>query len=72
MVRHRRPSPLVGIVADQFIGRVLARYYKRGPVGSLSFSILQLRIFPPMAIMIPVMIMWSAFKLVDTWYGWSL
>ena len=25
--------------------------------------------FPPMAIIIPVMIMWSAFRLIDTWYG---
>ena len=59
---------LLGIVVDQIIGRLLARYYK-GPAGSLAFSILQLRMFPPMAILIPVMIMWSAFRLVDTWYG---
>jgi multiple sugar transport system permease protein len=59
-------------VADQLIARGLARIYTRGPVGSLSFSILQLRFFPPMAIMIPVMIMWSAFKFVDTWYGVTL
>jgi multiple sugar transport system permease protein len=55
-------------VADQVIGRLLARYYK-GPAGSLAFSILQLRMFPPMAILIPIMIMWSTFKLIDTWYG---
>jgi len=59
---------LLGIGVDQAIGRLLARFYK-GPTGSLAFSILQLRMFPPMAIMIPVMLMWSAFKLVDTWYG---
>lgn len=59
---------LLGIAVDQIIGRLLARYYK-GPAGSLAFSILQLRMFPPMAILIPVMIMWSAFRLVDTWYG---
>ena len=59
---------LLGIAADQVIGRLLERYYK-GPAGSLAFSILQLRMFPPMAILIPLMIMWSAFKLVDTWYG---
>ena len=59
---------LLGIAADQVIERLLARYYK-GPTGSLAFSILQLRMFPPMAILIPVMIMWSAFKLIDTWYG---
>ena len=41
-------------------------------MGSLAFSILQLRMFPPMAILIPVMIMWSAFRLIDTWYGLML
>ena len=56
----------LGIAADQLIGRLLARYYK-GPAGSLAFSILQLRMFPPMAIVIPVMIMWSTLGLVDTW-----
>jgi ABC-type glycerol-3-phosphate transport system permease component len=63
---------VIGIFADQGIARGLARVYKRGPVGSLSFSILQLRFFPPMAILIPVMIMWSAFRLIDTWYGLAL
>ncbi|HEX9118806.1 MAG TPA: carbohydrate ABC transporter permease, partial [Anaerolineae bacterium] len=61
----------IGIVADQLIARGLALVYK-GPVGSLAFSILQLRFFPPMAIMVPVMIMWAAFKIVDTWYGVGL
>jgi len=59
---------LLGIIMDQLIGRLLTRYYK-GPVGSLAFSILQLRMFPPMAILIPVMFMWATFRLVDTWYG---
>lgn len=59
---------LLGIFVDQVIGRLMARYYK-GPAGSLAFSILQLRMFPPMAILIPIMIMWSTFKLIDTWYG---
>jgi ABC-type glycerol-3-phosphate transport system permease component len=62
---------LLGVIADQLIGWALARYYK-GPAGSLAFSILQLRMFPPMAILIPVMIMWSTLHLVDTWYGLSI
>ncbi len=62
---------IIGILADQLIARGLSRVYK-GAVGSLSFSILQLRFFPPIAILIPVMIMWATFKLVDTWYGVSL
>lgn len=62
---------IIGIAADQVIGRAMGRFYK-GQVGSLAFSILQLRMFPPMAILIPVMIMWSAFRLIDTWYGLTL
>ena len=60
---------LLGMVANQLIGRTGS--HLQGPVGSLSFSILQLRMFPPMAILIPVMIMWSALRLIDTWYGLS-
>jgi ABC-type glycerol-3-phosphate transport system permease component len=63
---------VIGIAADFAIAYALALIYRRGAVGSLSFSILQLRFFPPMAILIPVMIMWASFKLVDTWYGLSL
>ena len=59
----------IGIVVDDLIGRVMGRLYTRGPVGNLSFSILQLRMFPPIAIMIPIMIMWAAFFLVDTLQG---
>ncbi|HUW13982.1 MAG TPA: carbohydrate ABC transporter permease [Anaerolineae bacterium] len=59
---------ILGMVANELVGRFLARIYGR-PVGSLSFSILQLRMFPPMAILIPLMIMWSALRLNDTWYG---
>jgi len=40
--------------------------------GNLPLALLQLRIFPPMAVMIPVMIMWSFLGLVDTWYGLAL
>jgi multiple sugar transport system permease protein len=60
---------IIGFLADMVIGKVAGRIYKRGQVGNLAFSILQLRMFPPIAIMIPVMIMWSTFRLVDKWYG---
>ena len=59
---------VVGFIVDGYIGRLMGVVYK-GAVGNLAFSILQLRMFPPIAIMIPVMIMWSTFRLVDTWYG---
>ena len=40
--------------------------------GNLPLALLQLRIFPPMAVMIPVMIMWTFLGLIDTWYGLAL
>lgn len=63
------PLILIGIVLDYVIGGLMARFYTRGPVGNLAFSILQLRMFPPIAIIIPIMIMWSALNMIDTWYG---
>ncbi|WP_309085507.1 carbohydrate ABC transporter permease [Chelativorans sp.] len=39
---------------------------------NLPLALIQLRLFPPMAVMIPVMIMWSFLGLVDTWWGLAL
>jgi multiple sugar transport system permease protein len=47
----------------------LSRY---GQGGNLPLALLQLRLFPPMAVMIPVMVMWSWLALMDTWYGLAL
>ena len=38
----------------------------------LPLSVLQLRLFPPLAVMIPVMVMWAFIGAVDTWWGLSL
>ncbi|TMV15269.1 carbohydrate ABC transporter permease [Arenibacterium halophilum] len=40
--------------------------------GNLPLALIQLRLFPPMAVMIPVMIMWAFLGLIDTWYGLAL
>lgn len=40
--------------------------------GNLPLALLQLRISPPMAVMIPVMIMWTFLRLIDTWFGLAL
>lgn len=40
--------------------------------GNLPLSVLQLRLFPPLAVMIPVMIMWAFLGMTDTWWGLSL
>lgn len=43
-----------------------------GSGGNLPLALIQLRIFPPMAVMIPVMIMWAFLGLIDTWWGLAL
>lgn len=43
-----------------------------GAGGNLPLALIQLRIFPPMAVMIPVMIMWAFLGLIDSWYGLAL
>ena len=39
---------------------------------NLPLSVLQLRLFPPLAVMIPIMILWAFFGMIDTWWGLSL
>jgi len=39
---------------------------------NLPLALIQLRLFPPMAVMIPVMIMWAFLGLTDTWWGLAL
>jgi multiple sugar transport system permease protein len=61
---------VVGTIIAMVAG-VLAAYgisrFKAG--GSLPFSLLQLRMFPPIAIIIPIMIMWAFLHMIDKWYG---
>ncbi len=39
---------------------------------NLPLALIQLRLFPPMAVMIPVMIMWAFLGMTDTWWGLAL
>lgn len=39
---------------------------------NLPLALIQLRLFPPMAVMIPVMMMWAFLGLMDTWWGLAL
>ena len=43
-----------------------------GSGANLPLALIQLRLFPPMAVMIPVMIMWSFLGLMDSWFGLGL
>jgi len=60
---------IIAMTAGTAAAYGLSRY---GSGQNLPLALLQLRLFPPMAVMIPVMVMWSWLKLMDTWYGLAL
>lgn len=60
---------LIAVVA----GTLGAYGVSRFAVGkNLPLGVLQLRLFPPLAVLIPVMIMWAFLGMIDTWWGLSL
>ena len=59
----------VAVVCGTLASYAVVRY---GVGQSLPMSVLQLRLFPPLAVMIPVMVMWAFFGAIDTWWGLSL
>lgn len=55
------------------VGSLAAYGFSRHRWGkNLPFSLIQLRMFPPLAVMIPIMIMWAYLDLIDTWWGLAL
>ncbi len=60
---------IIAVVAGTFGAYAVSRF-KVG--GNLPLGVLQLRLFPPLAVMIPVMIMWAFLGAMDTWWGLSL
>ncbi len=60
---------LIAMTAGTAAAYGLSRF---GAGGNLPLALIQLRIFPPMAVMIPVMIMWAFLGLIDSWYGLAL
>lgn len=56
------------------VGGTMAAYgFSRfGSGANLPLALIQLRLFPPMAVMIPVMIMWAFLGLMDSWFGLGL
>ncbi len=56
---------VLGVFAAYGISR-----YKAAP--GFPFQLLQLRMFPPVAVIIPIMIMFSVLHLIDTWFGLTL
>ncbi len=59
----------IAVVSGTLASYAVVRY---GVGQSLPMSVLQLRLFPPLAVMIPVMVMWAFFGAIDTWWGLSL
>lgn len=60
---------IIAMVAGSAAAYGLSRFRSGG---NLPLALIQLRLFPPMAVMIPVMIMWAFLKLNDTWWGLAL
>lgn len=60
---------MIAMVAGTAAAYGLSRF---GAGGNLPLALIQLRIFPPMAVMIPIMIMWAFLGLIDTWWGLAL
>ena len=59
----------LAVVTGTLSSYAVARF---GIMSSLPLSVLQLRLFPPLAVMIPVMVMWAFIGAIDTWWGLSL
>jgi multiple sugar transport system permease protein len=60
---------LIAMIAGTSAAYGLSRF---GSGQNLPLALIQLRLFPPMAVMIPVMIMWAFLGLVDSWWGLAL
>ena len=66
-------TALLGTVIAVIAGTLGAYAVSRFGVGrNLPLGVLQLRLFPPLAVMIPVMIMWAFIGAMDSWWGLSL
>ena len=63
----------LGTLLATIVGTLAAYGYSRFVRGkNLPFALAQLRLFPPLAVMIPVMIMWAYLDLIDSWWGLAL
>ncbi len=61
---------LIALVIGIFTAYGIARFRAGGRM--LPFQILQLRMFPPIAVIIPLLFMWVYLGLWDTWYGLAI
>ncbi len=61
---------LIALAVGIFTAYGIARFRAGGRM--LPFQILQLRMFPPIAVIIPLLFMWVYLGLWDTWYGLAI
>lgn len=63
----------IGTVIAMTAGTAAAYGLSRfGAGANLPLALVQLRLFPPMAVMTPVMIMWAFLNFTDSWWGLAL
>jgi multiple sugar transport system permease protein len=60
---------ILAVVVGTFAAYAVSRFKLLEPIG---LTVLQLRLFPPLAVMVPLMVMWTYLDLIDTWYGLAL
>ncbi len=60
---------LLAVTAGTLASYAVVRF---NTLPALALQVLQLRLFPPLAVMIPVMVMWAFIDAIDTWWGLSL
>ena len=74
-------KPILSSVLSAGIGTVIAMtagtaaaygLSRFGSGANLPLALVQLRLFPPMAVMTPVMIMWAFLRFTDSWWGLAL
>ena len=78
---HTAVKPILASVLSAGIGTLIAMtagtaaaygLSRFGSGANLPLALVQLRLFPPMAVMTPVMIMWAFLNFTDTWGGLAL
>ena len=60
---------LFALVVGTFAAYAVSRFKLIEPIG---LTVLQLRLFPPLAVMVPLMVFWTYLDLIDTWFGLAL
>ena len=60
---------IFAVIVGTFAAYAVSRFKLLEPIG---LTVLQLRLFPPLAVMVPLMVMWTYLDLIDTWFGLAL